>query len=260
MAKVIPRTDLNLARASRAAVRKMPARWRLPIRFHALSAIRRIEPEIHHLGEIVPTGLAVDIGASHGLYSYALSRMGREVVAFEPQPWCAETLRAWSDDRPITVHEIGLSDRSGSFTLNIPVHNGTRFTGFATFQDVAGEYEQLEVSVRRLDEFGLSGVGFIKIDVEGHEAQVLRGAAETIRSSKPVLLVEISELHCEDGLDDIFAQIEGYGYEGSFLLDGSWRALGEFSSERHQRAFADGDLSAPYIVNFLFRPARESGQ
>jgi FkbM family methyltransferase len=52
------------------------------------------------------------------------------------------------------------------------------------------------VSVRRLDDIDLGGgVGFLKIDVEGHEEAVLAGASRTLKQSMPAVLVEVEERH-----------------------------------------------------------------
>ena len=54
-----------------------------------------------------------------------------------------------------------------------------------------GEIRQIEVQVKPLDEFTLSDVTFIKIDVEGHDVEVLTGASETIKRWRPYVLVEV---------------------------------------------------------------------
>jgi FkbM family methyltransferase len=216
---------------------------------------RTLEPEVTRLNEMAGDGRAIDIGANHGVYSYALARLGRPVDAFEPQPWCADTLRAWARGR-VTVHQVGLSDTHGSFDLHLPVVGGVRSTGYATFGSVEGAQEAIEVQVQRLDDFGFDGVSFVKIDVEGHEEKVLRGAADTIARCRPTVLVEVEQRHLDGGtIDTVFHEIVRHGYTGRFLLDGSWHALEDFDVSRHQQARLAGDTTAPYINNFLFRPA-----
>jgi FkbM family methyltransferase len=249
-------TGGRAAALKRRAIETVPARWQLPLRYRLASLAGGLEPEMAHLPDMVrPGSVAIDIGANHGLYSYALTRLGVSVQAFEPQPWCAKTIRAWAGDR-VEVRQVGLSDTNGTLALRMPVLHGTRFTGYATFGDVDGESEAIDVPVRRLDDFGFTDVSFVKVDVEGHEAQVLRGGEQMIAACRPTLLVEIEQRHLADGvsIEDVFAQILGYGYRGEYLRDGQWQPLDTFSVERLQRARLAGDGSAPYVNNFLFRP------
>jgi FkbM family methyltransferase len=254
MSKELPTGRLRLVRVRRAAVRLVPARWRLPVGYRLLSLTGLWEPELERLRELVPPGLAIDVGANHGIYSYALARLGHRVEAFEPQPSCAATLRSWACGR-VNLHEIALSDVEGTLPLYIPMIRGVPLSGYATLDDPADGCEMLEVPVRRLDDFGFSDVSFIKVDVEGHEARVLRGASETIQRWGPVLMIEISLLHlAEQEIHDLFAQVESYGYQGRFFDHRQLRPLSAFSIERHQRARLDGDRSAPFVFNFIFQP------
>jgi hypothetical protein len=74
------------------------------------------------------------------------------------------------------------------------------------------------VPALRLDDYALDRVGFIKIDVEGHELAVLKGAEATIRGSMPSLLVEIEERHSLCGIQNVTAFLTGLRYEGFFVL------------------------------------------
>ena len=254
MSRLVPQGGRGAA-LKRAAIESLPARWQLPVRYRQMRLTHDLEPEMEHLASWVRPGTrAIDVGANHGLYSYALSRLGLTVEAFEPQPWCVRTLEAWARGR-LTVHQAGLSDEDTTLTLNLPVVGGTRFTGYASFGDVEGETEQISVPVHRLDGYDFEDVSFIKIDVEGHELSVLRGAEKTLDRNRPLLLIEIEERHLPSGsLADAFAEVESRGYAGEYLLDGRWQPLSTFSVERLQRARLAGDDHAPYVNNFLFRP------
>jgi FkbM family methyltransferase len=241
------------ARLERRVFELAPRRLRLPLRYHLMRLRRRLEPELAEVIRMLPRGRrAIDIGANHGVYSYALARVCSHVEAFEPQRACAETLEAWHHPN-VHVHVAGLSDRAGSLELYVPRAGGVLATGYASFDKPDGDVERITVPVHRLDDFDFRDVAFIKIDVEGHEASVVAGATETLRRERPRLLVEIEQRHLAGrSIDEVFAQIQALGYDGSFLDGARWRPLAEFSVDRHQRAFIAGDAQAPYVNNFVF--------
>ncbi|MDP9117165.1 MAG: FkbM family methyltransferase [Actinomycetota bacterium] len=205
------------------------------------------------MDEIALPGTAVDVGANHGLYSYSLVRRGHPVVAFEPQPWCARTLRGWAGER-VRVHEIGLSDCFDILPLQIPLDRNGRSSGLASLGTDEVEAEVIRVPVVPLDAFEMTDVSFMKIDVEGHEHRVLRGAERTIARCSPALLVEINAAKLnDDEIRERFDLIQKFGYNGFFLNEDAWHPLSQYSIERFQRLRLGGDESAPLVYNFVFR-------
>ncbi len=155
---------------------------------------RRAEPELAILRELVPPGrTAVDVGANRGIYSYALSRIAARVEAFEPNPALARFV-AGKLKRRVRVHAVALASRAGTGTLHVPntdkgvpLHLLGSLGNVHATQDIA----RIEVPLATLDGFALADVGFIKIDVEGSELDVIAGAARTIARDRPHLLVEL---------------------------------------------------------------------
>jgi FkbM family methyltransferase len=197
---------------------------------------------------------AIDIGANYGVYARALARLGATVELFEPHPRCLDALGAWARGRrSVRVHSCALSSEAGSATLAIPLGaGGIEHDAAASIEPIEGqECRRATVAVRTLDSFAFSGVGFIKIDVEGHEAQVIAGARTTIGASRPALLVEIEQRHCARPIADTFARLAALGYAGYFLLDGVLTGLARFRVEEHQPLGALGERGG-YHNNFLF--------
>ena len=216
----------------------------------------RLEPEMTWLEVLAPPGTtAVDVGANRGVYTYALAQHCSAVHAVEPQPWCATTIRSWGNPK-VRVHEVALSDHSGMLALSIPLRGRTRMTGYATAGAVVGPHDVIEVPVVRLDDLALGPVSLIKIDVEGHELAVLRGASTIIGTERPNLLVEIEERHLvgttiRAALDEVCQS----GYAGFFLDGDRWRSVGDFDPARDQPAVNAGVRGARYINLFAFQPS-----
>jgi FkbM family methyltransferase len=153
------------------------------------------EPELALLGKLVPRGgIAVDVGANQGVFSYALSAIADRVVAFEPNPDYASFAR-WMLRGRAEVHRLALSDASGRGTLHVPLSDDGKVLHFAgSLQRTHSQFRNMQthdVDIRTLDEFGLVGVRFIKVDVEGSEREVLEGARATIARDRPIILLEL---------------------------------------------------------------------
>lgn len=194
-----------------------------------------MEPELRVLHDIVPAGrVAIDVGANRGYYSYALSKIASRVEAFEPYPVIARFARRKLGTN-VRLHEVALSNYCGSAKLRIPQCKGGIDVHFGgTLTDIPLENSvEVVVPVMTIDQFGFDDVGFIKVDAEGSDMEVIEGARETIRRYRPNLLVELLPLY-QDPIRRI-EQIETtMGYKAHImvrdaLLDAR-QALGEFSS------------------------------
>lgn len=126
----------------------------------------------------------VDVGAYHGDVVERVVNSNRNyawIKAFEPDPRVIEKLRARFSDPRIEIVAAAVSEKSGF------VHFDSETTcGVITATEEAGTSSVPAVS---LDESDISGVSFIKIDVEGAELAVLRGAKESISRNRPRLAI-----------------------------------------------------------------------
>jgi FkbM family methyltransferase len=239
----------------------LPKRYHVPLRFHITKLRARLEPEIYYLNSLVGSAKrAIDVGASRGLYTYALAELCEAVEVFEPQNWAFETIAALGR-KNVTCHNVGLSNFSGSLTLNIPLQSGQQVDACASFRELTGQYDSITVPVRKLDDYNFQDVSFIKIDVEGYESEVIEGASMTLSTQKPVLLVEIEQRHLgAKRIDTVFNHILKFGYTGSFLIDNQRVPLSQFSYEMYQEPYLDEIIlnghSNRYINNFIFEPVR----
>jgi Methyltransferase FkbM domain len=133
-----------------------------------------------------------------------------------------------------------------------PVVNGRPVFGLASLEEHAAYpgSDQEAVRVAKLDDVLDGDVGFVKIDVEGHELRVLEGASSLIERCRPILFIECEERHNPGGPAALFSHLKKAGYIGRFLREGVICDIAEFSLTRDQL----GDPGAPYIYNFFFFP------
>jgi FkbM family methyltransferase len=181
--------------------------------------------EIWLVRHLVTKGkLAIDIGASIGVYTSELAKYAARVVAFEPNPRLADFARQVLSSN-VEVKNVALSAANVETTLRIPLdRRNSTIDDLATvepknvlhFDAVAS----VRVMTRRLDDFGFENCGFIKIDVEGHEEAVLDGAMRLIETQKPILMIEI-----DDGLNPgsffrVDEQLRRLNYKAYHFVDG----------------------------------------
>ncbi len=223
-----------------------------------LKALFRGEVELRLLPLLCDRNLvSLDIGAHHGIYTLGTSLFSRRVVAVEPQYHLARALRASMPPRA-TLVEGALSREPGSATLKIPLREWD-LRSHLDFEggDESGWRSQ-RVSLFRMDDIVHEPVGFVKIDVEGHEREVLEGAIRIVGSDKPTFLIEIEERHRPGSVADIANFMEGHGYRTFFVEGDLIRPIQEFDIGRHQSTtlIGEGDRVSykDYINNFIFIP------
>lgn len=219
---------------------------------------RRGERELRLLPFLVdPHRNAVDVGANKGSYTTLLAKHCRHVYAYEPNPamrWILGRVAPFN----VTVLPRALSDHSGEATLQVPRRAGRCANNIGTLRrvNVAADCETVRVAQSRLDDESLADVGFLKIDVEGLEQEVLRGAQQTILRDRPVMLVEIIADHTGRPVDDTIALVEAWGYR---TLAVHQDRLADWTIVRRERdRLRRSGSEPPRLRNFLFLPAESA--
>lgn len=207
---------------------------------------------------VQPGSVVVDAGAERGFFTARLADLvGPEgtVHAVEPNP----DFQLDGIAPNVRVHRVALSDQAGRGVLHVPRRHGRRIGALGSLAP-RPESDDFEVDLIALDDLLEEGpVGFIKIDVEGHELAVLRGAAATLARDKPVLFVEIERRHAGERTEATFALLDEAGYRGEAIGPAGRFPLADFDVSRDQLAFLDqetatGDMPAAYVHDFLFTP------
>lgn len=188
-------------------------------------------------------GLVLDIGAHIGYHTLALAVRypGSEVISFEPNPANLKRLRANIDLNPdlaarITIMDVAVADAEGSFPFNSSANVDDQTSSGGYLEQVsppmeAGIYQRAGfqrswVEVRRLDDLAVQldwqRVAVIKIDVEGAEHLVLKGAMDLLGRHRPFLCIEVHSVACMLAVDALLLPL---GYTVRLLSeDGPGRA------------------------------------
>lgn len=255
-----------LKRTKRAVKAAFPSFW---LRWHFLRRPRSAEVELQYLRRLFPReAVTVDVGANLGLYTRELSRCSRRVHAFEPSRAMAALLRRTNAPN-VLIHEVALSDHYGVSALNMPVSGEDPVYSLASLQPPSDDdprpNTQELVEVARLDRVVREDVAFVKVDVEGHELEVLKGATGVIERSQPIFLVEAEERHRPGATASIFAFFETKGYRGFFLREGDVVPVSAFDKAQMQDVTSllpNGGRreGCAYVNNFFFFPRHIDGR
>jgi len=167
----------------------------------------QIEHDMKIVKYLVKSGDSViDVGANFGFYTVFLSNLvgtRGSVYSFEPIPLTFEIL-SHNIKRLSLVNvkafNYALSEKDGSGVMVIPKWSASGGENFyqASIRAAITEEDrlrQIEISLKKLDSLlprHEKNIAFIKIDVEGHEHQVILGATQVIDRCRPAMLVEIS--------------------------------------------------------------------
>ena len=129
------------------------------------------------LGQVRNWRVCLDIGSNVGQWTRPLAKKFQSVVCFEPNPNFRECFNKNITEDNVLLWPFGLSDKE---------HNASQ-----GFNSTELKMDNGDVQCRTLDSFKLTNVDFIKIDVDGFELPLLRGATHTLLSNNPVINIEM---------------------------------------------------------------------
>ena len=156
------------------------------------------------LAQIIQPGMTVvEIGANMGTHSVDMARAcapGR-FYAFEPQPRLFQILcanLALNDIANAFAYPDGCGAAEGEAVVPLVDYSQSGNFGGLALRD--GDAPGLKIRIRALDDMDLPALGLLKVDVEGYEAEVIRGATQTIRRCRPVIYIENDRAAKQDEL------------------------------------------------------------
>lgn len=198
---------------------------------------RKLNYDRSMLDRIIPhinkSKLAVDIGAFIGSHSseYVLHAAG--VVSFEPNPTAFKCL---THNCPTAIkYNVALGDRECvRYWTRIYPNCGASYLADTPSPDC------LTVPIRTLDSFNLTNVGYMKIDAEGEEVKVLRGACELLKRERPAMCIEVNDAALNrtgTSRQELLELLHEYGYRTEPIYPGSdlgdqWDVLAIHSEAR----------------------------
>ncbi|HEX7415546.1 MAG TPA: FkbM family methyltransferase [Bacteroidia bacterium] len=199
----------------------------------------------------------IDVGANKGEFLFTVEKVlaPSKIWAVEPLPYFAKKLKALFPK--IKVFNLALSDREAQTTLYVPINNGISDDSLSSISKPAGNFNSYTINCTTLDNliennFITNEKIFLKIDVEGHEFNLLQGAEKTIKNSVLVMLIEIEERHHKGkSLKEMIESIESKGFY-CYHLNPQKTELVRFSAGSDDFQKKEDLNTRKYINNFWF--------
>ena len=153
------------------------------------------------LAQVNKWNLAIDIGANIGLWSKDLTNFFLKTICFEPNKNCIKFLKKNIIIEKAIIYNYALGSKNEDKELFTPINSGgssfidsTKIGFNSDGQKIYGKWPQRTkkqlVKVKKLDEFNFNEIDFIKIDVQGYEYQVIKGAKKTLEINSPIICLE----------------------------------------------------------------------
>lgn len=231
---------------------------------------QNIENELLLIGYILDKqSVFIDVGANLGQYVYMAEKLvaGENIFAFEPNPSLNKRLKHLF--KQVHVVQAALSSEQGTFNFKIPIFKDREIHTRGTLKTEHTETEEtsfnlISVQALTLDAYvqsqAIDRVSLIKIDVEGAEFDVLKGADAVIREKRPAVIVEIEQRHHATAIKDFILAFEKqYAYR-TYYFDSKLQelkddiAIQKIDNLQSEENHAKNRL---FVNNFIFLPEEQ---
>jgi len=201
--------------------------------------------ETKFLKKIIKPGQTVlDVGANMGWYSIHFSKwVGQrgKIFAFEPVPEIYEELESnikLNCCQNIIIFNCALGNQNESVLFNVSDFEG----GSGASSENLKFGKEIKVSKRKLDDLmndqNLDNIDFLKIDIEGGELNMLKGAEKLIEKYKPKMLLEIVDIHCDRfkySPEDVCNFLINKGYDGLYIGNEHSKKLNDINIDEFEK-------------------------
>lgn len=161
--------------------------------FYDDAELRMVFAFLAPVSKEIGLGVALDIGANIGNHSIYFSKYFTSIRSFEPHPRIFDLLLFNSKIASnIIPYNFGLGDEEKDLELN---ENWENMGSSSIKHNLNADDMKVNIRIRRLDDINLNAdmISFVKIDVEGFEANVIQGGLVTIRKHQPLIVLEQME-------------------------------------------------------------------
>lgn len=170
------------------------------------SLISKIKP-------LLPDGMVViDVGGNIGTFLWQFERKSSSIIVFEPIPALNKVIQQsviYNNSNKVRLISKAVGDTPGNVKM-LNNNNSSVVSG-----EAGADMLNIEITTLDKELAACERIDLIKIDVEGYEVNVLRGAREVILKHKPVILVEVHPVYLENydlHHKDVIGLLESYGY------------------------------------------------
>lgn len=187
---------------------------------YEIETIRLIEKL--ELSDIV----ALDIGAHIGYFSMLLERKHKaKVYAFEPMPYNVKKIKHYFElnkVKNVKIFEMALSNQIGELVFSNLEYSDVGNTYVNNSPIFESSRNNIKVKTNTLDnllsENTISNPNILKIDVEGAELDVLKGAYNLLKTCKPIIFLSTHDIHVVDITKDCFEYLDALDYKLKLLI------------------------------------------
>lgn len=168
---------------------------------------------------VIQPQVSLDVGANIGNHAMVIAKYSKQLIAFEPIKFVYEVLQKNIKNnqlKQVVAVNLGLSDVVANRQISIPLNNNL---GSSSIENITSDGDLLAIETVVGDVYiqslKLNNIDFIKMDIEGHEANALLGLTELIRTQQPLILMEYNSQHTRDNFKrlDLFNRLlTGYSF------------------------------------------------
>jgi FkbM family methyltransferase len=204
-----------------------------------------------------------DVGSNIGAFVLIANKTVKQdqIFAFEPIPMLNARLKIVFPK--VNIRNIALSNLKTKTQFKIPKINHTQFLTRGTLNTNFVEtnesgFDILDVQTNTLDGFckdeAIQKIDVIKIDVEGHEYEVIKGSLKTFEKYKPILIIEIEQRHHAEDISIIINEIKQIDYSCFYFDNSNFCLINLDVNPQLLQQKNDFEKSRKYVHNFIFIP------